>query len=244
MVWVKLDDHFDDDPRIAAVGPAGAGLLAMLLAYSNRNLTDGFLVANVVRQKAAALPDADQVIALMVQVEILLPTERNGIPGFCIHADYIGLQHPRDKVLSDRQARKERKERWKERHPQRGGERGPERDGNGDGNAHGTLRGTRSGTPSECSSDVERVPEHVPASVPHSVPHSGGTHRPGSRIPDPGKADPDGDLHPGRNRNRPDTNEPHRARGFTPMKSIAEDPDLKRKIQAVANMKPAGNGAA
>lgn len=47
MVWVRLDDHFDENPKIAAVGPLGLALWTVGLAYCNRNLTDGFIPFNV-----------------------------------------------------------------------------------------------------------------------------------------------------------------------------------------------------
>jgi hypothetical protein len=43
MPWVKIDDHFDEHPKLAAVGPVGWGVWLAGLAYCNRNLTDGFI---------------------------------------------------------------------------------------------------------------------------------------------------------------------------------------------------------
>ena len=43
MAWVRLDDHFDQHPKIAEVGPLGIALWAAGLAYCNRNRTDGFI---------------------------------------------------------------------------------------------------------------------------------------------------------------------------------------------------------
>ncbi len=43
MPWVRLDDHFDEHPKIASVGPLGLALWVTALAYCNRNLTDGFI---------------------------------------------------------------------------------------------------------------------------------------------------------------------------------------------------------
>jgi hypothetical protein len=47
VVWVRLDDHFDEHPKIASVGPLGLALWVTALAYCNRNLTDGFIPASV-----------------------------------------------------------------------------------------------------------------------------------------------------------------------------------------------------
>lgn len=43
MPWVRIDDHFDEHPKMAAVGPVGWGVWLAGLAYCNRNLTDGFI---------------------------------------------------------------------------------------------------------------------------------------------------------------------------------------------------------
>lgn len=43
MVWVRLDDQFDQNPKVAQVGPLGIALWTVGLAYCNRNLTDGFI---------------------------------------------------------------------------------------------------------------------------------------------------------------------------------------------------------
>lgn len=43
MPWVRVDDHFDEHPKMAAVGPVGWGVWLAGLAYCNRNLTDGFI---------------------------------------------------------------------------------------------------------------------------------------------------------------------------------------------------------
>lgn len=43
MSWVRLDDHFDEHPKLQAVGPLGVALFVTGLAYCNRNLTDGFI---------------------------------------------------------------------------------------------------------------------------------------------------------------------------------------------------------
>ena len=47
MAWVKIDDHFDEHPKLAVVGPLGWGVWLAGLAYCNRNLTDGFIPLEV-----------------------------------------------------------------------------------------------------------------------------------------------------------------------------------------------------
>lgn len=43
MAWVRLDDQFYDHPKFAKAGPLGLAMWATGLAWSNRNLTDGFI---------------------------------------------------------------------------------------------------------------------------------------------------------------------------------------------------------
>lgn len=50
MPWVKVDDHFDEHPKLAKVGPLGWALWMAGLAYCNRNLTDGFIPWSVARK--------------------------------------------------------------------------------------------------------------------------------------------------------------------------------------------------
>lgn len=47
MTWVKLDDHFDEHPKLAQAGPLGMALQVAALCYCNRNLTDGFVPRSV-----------------------------------------------------------------------------------------------------------------------------------------------------------------------------------------------------
>ena len=49
MPWVKLDDHFDEHPKVARIGPLGIALQVAGLCYCNRNLTDGFIPRAVAR---------------------------------------------------------------------------------------------------------------------------------------------------------------------------------------------------
>jgi hypothetical protein len=110
--WVRLDDHLDDDPRIATVGPSGAGLLVLLLVYSNKTLSDGWVSNAIVRQKATGLTDADAVIALMIRVGLLRQTERDGIDGYAIAVDLVQLQPSRAEVQAAKDGAKARKAKW------------------------------------------------------------------------------------------------------------------------------------
>lgn len=49
MAWVRIDDHFDEHPKMQRVGPIAWGYWLAGLAYCNRNLTDGFIPWNKAR---------------------------------------------------------------------------------------------------------------------------------------------------------------------------------------------------
>lgn len=130
MPWVKVDDHFDEHPKLAAVGPLGWGFWLAGLAYSNRNLTDGFIPWS----KALSLasfevigPDQDyRILALAdaadpdgVQPASIVTVEwvfdllvsaglwERVANGFHIH-DYDQYQPSREAVLAEREAARER----------------------------------------------------------------------------------------------------------------------------------------
>lgn len=50
MAWVRIDDHFDEHPKLARVGPLGWAVWMAGLAYANRNMTDGFIPWSVARR--------------------------------------------------------------------------------------------------------------------------------------------------------------------------------------------------
>lgn len=43
MAWIRVDDSFNEHPKMAKVGAIGWGIWLAGLAYCNRNLTDGFI---------------------------------------------------------------------------------------------------------------------------------------------------------------------------------------------------------
>jgi hypothetical protein len=52
-LWVKLDAGFYDDPRLMGAGERGELLFLRSLAWSRRNLTDGWLPPGVVERLMA-----------------------------------------------------------------------------------------------------------------------------------------------------------------------------------------------
>jgi len=49
MTWVRIDDHFDEHPKLAEAGVVCWGVWLAGIAYCNRNLTDGFIPWTVAR---------------------------------------------------------------------------------------------------------------------------------------------------------------------------------------------------
>ena len=77
MTWVRLDDLFSEDPRIAAVGLSGQGLMVAALCYTNRTLTDGWVPSAAARQMTLG---PKKLITTMVEVGLWEERERDGIP--------------------------------------------------------------------------------------------------------------------------------------------------------------------
>src|SRR6478736_5084483 len=118
MAWVRLDDHFDEHPKLAKVGPLGWGVWAASLAYCNRNLTDGFIPWNKAHMLASFdlidsdgkvwslardgddtefLIDSQWVIAILVDAG-LWDVEKDG---YRIH-DYNDYQPTKQQILDER----------------------------------------------------------------------------------------------------------------------------------------------
>jgi hypothetical protein len=111
MGWVRLDDDLGDDPRIAAAGTTGVGVLVLALCYSNRNLTDGWFPESVLERffiGSTAEAAAKQKDSLL-EAKVLSPQSRNGLSGFQIQADYVALQPSRAQVLKQRSGRTQQK---------------------------------------------------------------------------------------------------------------------------------------
>jgi hypothetical protein len=134
MSWIRIDDHFDEHPKLARVGPLGWALWIAGLAYCNRNLTDGFIPFN----KAHAMMGLDTygsegrvwtacVTSGMSGDDVTC----KGIAGWLVEAglweigpggyqvhDYLAYQPSKKQVLAERAATARRQERFRERHYQ------------------------------------------------------------------------------------------------------------------------------
>lgn len=116
MPWVKIDDHFDEHPKLAAVGPIGIALWVSALAYCNRNLTDGFVPMSVAQRlidgrgivldghpKWDGNGESDPFLVSILTIEELVGVglfeEVSG--GYRIH-DYADYQPTKVEILADR----------------------------------------------------------------------------------------------------------------------------------------------
>lgn len=117
MAWVKLDDHFDDHPKVVRAGPLGMALFVAGLCYCNRNLTDGFIpVAQVPRlinldglyvkasgkDGSTERPDPYQIAEWLVECRLW----EHAHGGYRIH-DYLKYQPSREEVDQIRELRRQ-----------------------------------------------------------------------------------------------------------------------------------------
>ncbi|MBE3589986.1 MAG: hypothetical protein IMW98_08510 [Firmicutes bacterium] len=124
MAWVKIDDHFDEHPKLARVGPVGWGVWLAGLAYCNRNLTDGFIprsvaatlacfevvdsegrVWSLARTSGMVGEDVDSTWVIELLVDAGLWEEVPG--GYRVH-DYLDYQPSKEQVISEREAARRR----------------------------------------------------------------------------------------------------------------------------------------
>lgn len=136
MSWVRIDDHFDEHPKLAKVGPIGWGVWLGMIAYCNRNLTDGFVPIDVaegiggrwrVRRQtedgrmavetigiSSGMSGTDMttewVIDLLVDAGLLEAVE----DGYRLH-DYLDYQPAKATIAHERSGSKARMQKSRER---------------------------------------------------------------------------------------------------------------------------------
>src|SRR5262245_4061754 len=113
MPWVRLDDSFGDDARVAACALEAFGVLIVSLIWSNRHLSDGWVSRSVMGQRAA--PRFEIVESELLRLGFWTAADRNGLPGYQIAADLVSLQPSRDTVERDRAAWRRRQRRSRRR---------------------------------------------------------------------------------------------------------------------------------
>jgi hypothetical protein len=122
-MWVKLDDHFVDHPKIVGVGPLAGWLFVAGLCYANRLLTNGFIPEN---QLPRLLPANGSLASAPARLASKLcasglwrRAEQHGARGYQIH-DYLKYQPSKKQVLTERKRGAERVARWRRRHENAG----------------------------------------------------------------------------------------------------------------------------
>lgn len=127
MPWVRIDDHFNEHPKHARVGPLAWGVWLAGLAYCNRNLTDGFIPRSVAmtlacfevvdsegrvwklaRTSGMVGEDVDMGWVIQLLVDAGLWEEVPG--GYRVH-DYHDYQPSREEVEAEREAARARMQR-------------------------------------------------------------------------------------------------------------------------------------
>ncbi|MFI5659186.1 hypothetical protein [Streptomyces sp. NPDC051684] len=112
MSWLKLDDGFDEHPKVVAVGPTAGFLFIKGMCYCGRQLTDGYIPAPVARKLGTK-----KQIAKLVTYDLW---HRSGHQcarcvqppdgGFVVH-DYAAYQQSRAQVEAKRKSDAERQRR-------------------------------------------------------------------------------------------------------------------------------------
>jgi hypothetical protein len=123
LMWVKLDDHFVEHPKILAAGPLAGWLYLAGLCYANRLLTDGFIPGEMVTALQACLTPPNgrsnghkslTLAQRLCAAELWHEATVAGLAGYQIH-DYAQYQPTKKKVLTARKSTQKRLARWRKR---------------------------------------------------------------------------------------------------------------------------------
>jgi hypothetical protein len=115
-MWVKLDDHFVDHPKIVAAGPLAAYLYVAALCYANRFLTDGFVPhAQVTRLLPQNGHGPAKLAERLCEVGLWAVAVSEEGAGYQIH-DFLKYQPSKKQVLKDRKQTAKRQAQWRGKH--------------------------------------------------------------------------------------------------------------------------------
>lgn len=110
MGWVKLDDHFDENPKLEGISLRAFRAYVFSLTYSARNLTDGYISGRVSIHLVGNYGDRAGV-----ELELVDRGLWDAIPGgFRVH-DYLAYNPSKQDVLARREVERERKSRYRSR---------------------------------------------------------------------------------------------------------------------------------
>ena len=100
MAWVKIDDHIDEHPKIAAITDSALALFVASIAYCNRNLTNGFIPFAVGMGKLRYCDGNCKPFIQELEAMGLWEKKQNG---WHVH-DYLEYQSSKEQVLAEREA--------------------------------------------------------------------------------------------------------------------------------------------
>ncbi len=114
-MWVKLDDHFVDHPKVLQVGPLAGWLFVAGLCYANRLLTDGFIPANQVTRLVTRNGNGNVtgLVHKLCEAGLWSSVTVKGAKGFLIH-DFLKYQPSKKKVMRERKQAAQRQEKWRQ----------------------------------------------------------------------------------------------------------------------------------
>jgi len=98
MVWVRIDDHFDEHPKVAQLDDHAFALFVCGLTYCNRNLTDGF-IPSMVGHGQLRFCDGNPVPAIRQLENVGMWVKVPG--GWQVH-DFPQYQPSKEAVLKER----------------------------------------------------------------------------------------------------------------------------------------------
>jgi hypothetical protein len=144
MPWVRFDDDFPINRKVAGLSDAAYRLHSSAIFWCARNLTDGFLPKDDLDDVCARVRTPKRFAAECVRRDVWHPAGRDcpsenciapvDKDGWVIH-DYLDFQPSKEQVLRDRLAARIRQERWKAK---RNGPHNAVRDGVGNGVTNAT----------------------------------------------------------------------------------------------------------
>ena len=164
MPWAKIDDDAPSHPKMFRAGVEAFGFWVAGNCFCNKRLTDGFVPQDAIAliypgtavKKALGLAERLVAAGLWERVEA----------GWRVH-DYHEYNATADAIRKERQAAKERKDRWKEKRTRNADgtatERRSEREGNGVRNAGRNDAHARAAT-----DPIRSIPPNPPAASPFS----------------------------------------------------------------------------
>src|SRR6266702_6343147 len=107
MTWARLDDMLPVHPKVRALSDPAFRLYICGICWSNANLTDGHVPGGQLRY----LSDVRRPVQCAEQLVNAGLWDLNG-DGWRIH-DYLDYQPSADKVRQEREAKKQRQDRWR-----------------------------------------------------------------------------------------------------------------------------------